>query len=435
MKVRLTPENVEKLRPRAGRAVEIIWDDAPSAPPAFGIRVRTTGKASYVIQYRTRHGTDRKMRVGGVGKSGLTLAAAREAARKVLERVAAGEDPATDRRADETAERLEDLVLAYIDHGKTRKGRDRAKKTTDDYRRAWAAHIKGSTVGRTKPADVTARAIEAWLSRRAADAPVMADRLHALVRGAFRWAFRTERVEIDPTARMERVIRTGTRDRVLADAELRALWLGIEAAAARPIDEEGPRLSTVQATATKALILLGQRLNETLRMRWADVDLSARTWSIPGTVRKGGRPHLVPLPATVVKLIEDMQPATGKRVYVFSGRARKGVPQTSIAGNPSRFAKAVRAATPDVAGWSMHDLRRTCATGCARLGTTNEVVGRLLGHASTSRAAGVTAVYQRYDRLSEVASALAAWAAHVARVVEGKEQQGADVVPISAGRA
>lgn len=435
MKKRLTPENVEKLRPREGLSVEIIWDAAPSAPPAFGIRVRTTGKASYVIQYRTRHGTDRKMRVGGVGSGGLTLAAAREAARKIIERVAAGEDPASDRRADETAERLEDLVLAYIEHGKTRKGVERAKGTTDDYRRAWAADIKGSVLGRTKPEDVTARALEAWLSRKAADAPVMADRLHALIRSAFRWAFRKERVEVDPTARLDRVIRQQSRERVLADAELRGLWLRIDAAAPRPIEEEGPRLSVIQATAAKALVLLGQRLDETLRMRWADVDLSARIWSIPGSARKGGKPHLVPLPATLVKLLEDLQPVTGKFVHVFAGRARKGRRQTSIAGNQSRFAEAIRAAAPEVKDWTLHDLRRTCASGCARLGASEEVVGRLLGHTTKSRTAGVTAVYQRYARLPEVAAALNAWAAHVARVVAGTEQQGADVVPISAGRA
>src|SRR5262245_49279120 len=117
MKQKLTPENVATLRPTAGRAVQIIWDDAPSAPPAFGVRARSTGKGAYVIQYRTLKGTDRLMRLGGVGD--IKLAAAREAARKILERVAAGDDPASERRADETADRLEDLVLAYIDHGKT----------------------------------------------------------------------------------------------------------------------------------------------------------------------------------------------------------------------------------------------------------------------------------------------------------------------------
>jgi integrase len=428
VRVKLTPENVGKLRPREGRAVDIVWDAAPSAPPAFGVRVHESGAAAYVIQYRTAKGTDRRMRLKALGD--ITLAEAREAARRILGRVAAGEDPAADRRADETAEKLEDLVLAYIDHGKTRKGATRAKKTTGDYRRAWADNIKGSELGRSKPDDVKARDVERFLTRKATDAPVMADRLHALIRSTYRWALRTDRATVDPTVRLDRVIRRRTRDRVLSDAEVKALWTGLDAAVSRPLDEKGPRLSLVQATAARVLLLVGQRLDETLRMKWADLDLSAKTWSIPGPVRKGGKAHVVPLPPAVKKLLEELEelrPAKGKREYVFAGE--RGA---SIAANPYRFAEAIRAAAPDVTGWTLHDARRTCASGVARLGASDEVVSRLLGHASGS-ARGVgdaTPIYQRYDRLAEVASALQAWATHVARVVSGKKK-GADVIPLA----
>lgn len=415
MRAVLNPKTLLKLATPAGADKVIFFDASESAPAQFGLRVRANGSRSFVVGYRTRTGTKRLMRVGGVRE--LSLAKAREAARAILARVAAGADPAAERRGDETAERVDDLVLAYVEMGKTRAGVARAAGTSADYRRAWASGIAGSSLGRMKPADVNARHLERFLDQKAKGAPVMADRLHALLRAAFRWALRRGRVTIDPTTRLDRIIQAHPRERVLSDEEVRALWLGVHAASNRELDEDGPRLSPVQGAALKVLLLLGQRLDETLRMRRADVDLSALTWKIPGPARKGGHPHVVPLSPAVAAILEHL---AGDGAHVFAGS--RGAP---IAHNPSRFAEAVRAAAPDVKDWRLHDLRRTCASGCARLGASDEIVSRLLGHRGGG---GVTAIYQRYDRLSEVGSALHAWAAHVARVVAGRDQ--ADVVPM-----
>jgi hypothetical protein len=43
----------------------------------------------------------------------------------------------------------------------------------------------------------------------------------------------------------------------------------------------------------------------------------------------------------------------------------------------------------------------------------------------------VSGIYDRYDRFTERAAALNAWAAHVSKVVSGEERR-ADVVPIRA---
>src|SRR2546428_767491 len=58
--------------------------------------------------------------------------------------------------------------------------------------------------------------------------------------------------------------------------------------------------------------------------------------------------------------------------------------------------------------FTKHDLRRTCATGCARLGASDFIVSKILGHA-TQPGVQVTQVYNRYRHLSEMASALNAW--------------------------
>jgi integrase len=73
------------------------------------------------------------------------------------------------------------------------------------------------------------------------------------------------------------------------------------------------------------------------------------------------------------------------------------------------------------APWRLHDLRRTFATGCARLGVPLHVVEKSLNHTSgTFR--GIVAVYQRHNFLDERRSAMQAWAQHVILVASPSPQ-------------
>ena len=82
-------------------------------------------------------------------------------------------------------------------------------------------------------------------------------------------------------------------------------------------------------------------------------------------------------------------------------------------------AAAAATSTTPIVPWSIHDLRRTVATGLQRLGIRLEVTEAVLNHISGSRA-GIAGVYQRHDWATEKRAALDAWAAHVMAVVEGR---------------
>ena len=84
----------------------------------------------------------------------------------------------------------------------------------------------------------------------------------------------------------------------------------------------------------------------------------------------------------------------------------------------SKLSAAGTTHTP-IVPWSIHDLRRTVATGLQRLGVRLEVTEAVLNHISGSRA-GIAGVYQRHDWAVEKRAALDAWAAHVMAVVEGR---------------
>ncbi len=69
-----------------------------------------------------------------------------------------------------------------------------------------------------------------------------------------------------------------------------------------------------------------------------------------------------------------------------------------------------------VKNWRLHDLRRTCVSGMARLGIPPHVADKILNHQSGT-ISGVAAVYQRHDFLDERNDALERWGAHVAKIV------------------
>jgi hypothetical protein len=86
----------------------LIWDDEL---PGFGVRVFSSGKRSYVIQYRTRGGS-RRYTIGLHGA--WALETARREAKVQLGRVAGGDDPVEDRQLDHKAITVRELCTRYL---------------------------------------------------------------------------------------------------------------------------------------------------------------------------------------------------------------------------------------------------------------------------------------------------------------------------------
>jgi hypothetical protein len=69
-----------------------------------------------------------------------------------------------------------------------------------------------------------------------------------------------------------------------------------------------------------------------------------------------------------------------------------------------------------VTGWRLHDLRRTCVSGMARLGVAPHIADKILNH-QAGTISGVAAVYQRHEFLPERRQALDTWGAHVGNLI------------------
>jgi integrase len=69
-----------------------------------------------------------------------------------------------------------------------------------------------------------------------------------------------------------------------------------------------------------------------------------------------------------------------------------------------------------IPGWTLHDLRRTAATGMAKLKIFPHVTDKVLNHVSGT-ISGVAAIYNRFEYLDERRDALDAWSRHVGNLI------------------
>jgi integrase len=168
------------------------------------------------------------------------------------------------------------------------------------------------------------------------------------------------------------------------------------------------------------LILTGQRRGEVAEMRWSEVDLERRAWILPAARAKNGLAHEIPLSTQAIAIIEGL-PRQQNQDLVFTVTGN-----TAVSGFSN--AKDKLDAKSGVKDWTVHDLRRTVATGLQRLGARLEVTEAVLNHVSGSRR-GVAGIYQRYDWAKEKRAALEAWGRHVAGLVEPTP---ANVIELSA---
>jgi integrase len=256
-------------------------------------------------------------------------------------------------------------------------------------------------------------------------APILANRTLAALRRMMNWACERDIIAASPCAGVKAPAAERSRDRVLSDDELRAVW---DAAS----DEGWPFGHIV-----KLLILTGQRRDEVGEMRWSEINLDAKLWTIPRERSKNDQLHEVSLSGPAVAVLTRMAKIKNRRGLVFTTNGE--TPFASYSKAKDRLDKAMLAKLNERAGkgskiksverWTLHDLRRTAASGMARLGVNLPVIEKVLNHSSgTFR--GVVGVYQRHSFADEKRTALEAWGRFVTSLAEDRPAE--NVISMSA---
>ena len=402
-KMKFTDKAVAALSVPDGRKDRLVFD---AACPGLGVRVTPNSK-TFIAQW-TDPATKRKIRdrIGIWGKNGLSVEQAREAMRVRLGDIAKGFNPKAEqqrkREADarERAEKALTFEKLVDDWAALYLAKMRMRYRTEAVRalRQTLAHLLKRPAARITKADAV-HALDALVK---AGKPGMAAKVHAYARAAYRWAEKRGTVPVNPFQGLPDPPRTEARNRVLNDAEVAEIW----AAAGMLGYPWGPFFQL-------ALLTL-QRREEVAGMCWSELgDLDNRTWRIAAERMKNGKPHTVHLSDTALTILRDIPHIEGCD-FVFSTTGKTHVSGYSKAKAALDAAiTKTRAEQEPLAPWWIHDFRRTGVSALAGLGFDSIVVDKLLAH-QPAKLSGTARIYQQHEFLKERASALDAWAAHVA---------------------
>jgi integrase len=304
-----------------------------------------------------------------------------------------GLDPASVKQQSRDADTFEELARVYLErHAKPfkRSWKEDARIIDHELLPVWRAR---------KAAEILRRDVIALLDRvieRGAE--VAANRTKALISKIFNFGMLRGIVEHNPAYKVPNPGVEHSRDRVLSENEVRALW--------NALNEERPKIAGIFRLA----LLTAQRRGEIAGMRWDEVDLEGAWWTIPADRSKNGLPHRIPLgPQALAVLGELRDSAPQSDIHVFPG-SKQGNPITNLQ-KPLRRLK--RRSGID---FRIHDLRRTAASLMTGMGVSRLVVGKILNHAER----GITAVYDRHSYDAEKRRALLKWGVWLNELVVGK---------------
>jgi integrase len=219
-----------------------------------------------------------------------------------------------------------------------------------------------------------------------------ADVCLTIIRSLTNWYEAREDDYVSPVARRMRRDTAPSRERILDDGEVRAVWNAAEG---------------TYGNLVKFALLTGQRRQKLSELRWDDlvVTPAGTEWRIRSEKREKGTGEALVLPQLALDVIAA-QPRLVSNPHVFAGRG-------AAAFNSFSDGKAALDAKAGIAPWVLHDLRRTARSLLSRAGVRPDIAEKVIGHA----VGGVQAIYDRHHFTSEKGDALQALATLIERIL------------------
>lgn len=364
-RVRFTKKAIEQLpSPESDRS---IWYDTETK--GLTVAVWSSGRRTFYL-YRKVAGRPERIRLGEWPT--MTVEQARKAAAIHVGKIESGENPAAKRRQQSGAPPLNDVFEAFaIAPARTRAKRHRSQITTDGYRYLFnqhLAHWKDRPISRIERRDV-----EALHNKLGAERPYLANRVLSLTKAIFGFAVDEKMIDSNPVSGI-RAFEETDRERVLRADELPRFFAAVNA-------EPSEKIRDFVFLA----LYTGQRKSNVLGMRWSELNLATKTWTIPRT--KNGKPLTVPLADQAVEILTRREASKGSSEFVFPGRHG-----SDHLVDPMRQWREILARA-GLTNLRIHDLRRTFGSWQADTGSSLPIIGKSLGHARPE----TTQIYARLD--------------------------------------
>jgi integrase len=356
----------------------------------------------FLIQYRIGN-KQGKPNVGDAAK--INVDQARKKAEKLFAKITLGQDPQAEKRTAQaaTAITVKSVVDQYLAMKERQLENDSRRASTVNISRlyltgAYFKPLHTKPINAVTKADVATR-LNAIIETRSANT---ASRCRAHLSAFFVWAMKEGIADSNPVIGTNDPQGNAPRDRVLsngviegktpdANCELARIWRACK-------DDDYGKI-------IKLLILSGQRRGEIGAMRWSWLTPDLTTLTIPATVAKNHRQHVLPITDMMRSIIKsvpqmvDRDPLFGQRAEGFTGWQHYSL-------------------DVDLKPWVLHDIRRSVATGMADLGIPPHTIEAVLNHVSGHKS-GVAGIYNRSTYAREMRIALDRWSDHVQSIVTG----------------
>jgi len=346
----------------------------------------------------------------------VSLAEAREKARRMKKEIKAGVDPVETRRAARfELIRSQNGRMTFREAARLCHEKVASESRNKKHQRQWLSSLEQHAfpkIGHMAVDDIDLPHVLAVLEPIWTTRTVTATRVRARMETVLNWSIVSGYRKGDNAARWK-----GHLDTILPQPKKirkvrhhRALpWRDIGAFMRDLRSRDG-----MAARALEFLILTAARSGEVRMATWDEVDFAARTWTVPGSRMKAGKEHAVPLPDAAVRLLEDLPRFEGSP-YVFT--AARGGPLSDMA-----ISAVCRRMGVDAVP---HGFRSTFRDWAAE--STNfprEVCEQALAHTLPS---AVEAAYRRGDLFQKRQKLMEAWSAYANKV---QDQTPATVTPI-----
>jgi integrase len=401
----LTDIIIKKL-PTPPKGSKVHYD---TTTKGFGVSVTAAGARSFVLNYRTKAGRERRIAIGRYPDWMTT--AARDEAKRLRRLVDQGGDPLAEIEEAKAAPTMADLIDRFTAEHMPRL----RPETQKNYRHLIRNHIAPHFGAHTKVADVSyadCDALHRSIAKRYAANRAIAV-LSMVFTLAIRWQMRTD----NPCDSVERNAEA-KRKRYLSGDELARLTAALAEHPDRQV-----------ANIIRMLLLTGARVGEVRSMRWDNI--SEGIWTKPASTTKQKADHVVPLSAPAQQLLAEIRTKNPHHVvrensasrdaespYVFpSSKGRTG----HVAGFEKSWQTILKAA--GITGLRIHDLRHSFASQLASSGASLPLIGALLGHSSPATTARYAHLFVDPQRAA---------VERVAAIVDGKPS--AEVIDIKGGR-
>ncbi len=252
--------------------------------------------------------------IGLGGYPDVPLALARKKSAEMRTAVADGRDPRAERRQPALPTFL-DAAEQYISDNASRWKNPKEAVNWSGCLNTYAYPVFGDTrIDRITRADVLAALKPVWTSK-----PSIARKLRQRIRAVFAAAMAHGHIDLNPAGE---VIDAALPKTPAVKAHFRAL----------PYQEVPDALERIEAAAAslssrlclRFLVLTAARSGEARGARWSEIDLDARTWTIPASRMKASVEHRVPLSDAALEVLRRAMALNDNSGLVFPSPYKPG---------------------------------------------------------------------------------------------------------------